>query len=159
MVDWEEWHRKSFKVRAVQVTKENILEVAHLCGGEYRTKVDIEGWVRNKPQEHIYLHKGGGTGGHRQAMAFVGDWILTTNGISFRIYTDKAFRGVFETRDEKVLREHMTDVDVHARNTKVLQLVLRAMRAQDVATYYSDGQGDLDLVAKETADEIVKLFG
>jgi hypothetical protein len=158
VVEFDEWHRKSFKVRAVQVTEENMVALAQLCGGEYRETIDIPGWNRNKPKAHIYLPKGSGTGGHRQTMAFVGDWILTTNRISFRIYADKAFRGVFESPEEKVHREHHTYPEVHARNHTVLQLVMRAMQAQASATFYSDSQGDMDLMAKQTSDEILKLF-
>jgi hypothetical protein len=49
------------------------------------------------------------------------------------------------------------DTKVQARRMSVLQLVMAAMRKQDAATYHGDQQG-MDLVAKETAEQIDKLY-
>jgi hypothetical protein len=44
------------------------------------------------------------------------------------------------------------------RHAKITEIVTRAMAAQAKATYHSDSVGELDIVAKNAADEIVKLF-
>lgn len=50
------------------------------------------------------------------------------------------------------------DVRIHARNAMVLQLVISAMNAQADATHYGSIDFGTDLVAKETAEKIIKLF-
>ncbi len=49
------------------------------------------------------------------------------------------------------------EVEKHDRDTTVLHMVTAAMAKQAKATYHSDTDG-MDLVAKQTADAIVKLF-
>lgn len=47
--------------------------------------------------------------------------------------------------------------EIHARNASVLRLVIAAMQKQADATYCGDTDG-MDLVAKKTSEEIIKLF-
>ncbi|AWN05942.1 hypothetical protein SEA_CRICKO_79 [Streptomyces phage CricKo] len=44
------------------------------------------------------------------------------------------------------------------KQAKITEIVTRAMAAQAKATYHTDSMGELDIVAKNAADEIVKLF-
>lgn len=44
------------------------------------------------------------------------------------------------------------------KHAKITEIVTRAMAAQAKATYHSDTLGELDIVAKNAADEIINLF-
>lgn len=89
--------RKRLDVDAVQVSAENMEEVAEWCGGSIKgdgttkhIKVNI-----NRPLSE------------RQTKAFVGDWVLHSV-TGFRIYTPKAFENGFQlvkTGDPKPERE------------------------------------------------------
>lgn len=137
------YSRKAFVVQGIQVTAENMNEVAAWCLGEVREKVDVEGWSRKNNGRHIYVDKTE-PGGRRMSMAFVGDWILC-NENRFRIYSDKSFRGVFEP----------STVDPAQRYADVYTLVVSAMRRQAAATYNGDTDG-MDLVADEIVKKILK---
>jgi hypothetical protein len=72
-------------IQAVQVTEENMQEVAEFCGGEV---------VRGKDDEPDYIRlrtKGALT---KRPTAYEGDWIFKS-GTTYKIYTEKAFQRVF----------------------------------------------------------------
>lgn len=89
-IETEKYARTTFYVDAVQVTAENMEDVAKWCGGELATetrqgrrlvryiKVDV-----NNPMSE------------RQTKAFIGNWVLK-GGTGFKVYTDKAFQGCFQ---------------------------------------------------------------
>lgn len=86
--------RKPFYVEAVQVTAENLEQVAEWAKGEIRRAQGPNGegeqsyikvWVQRPLDE-------------RQTMAFVGDWILYA-GTGFKVYTQRAFDKSFELAD------------------------------------------------------------
>jgi len=101
--------RKPFYVDAVQVTEENILEVAKWCDGEVRwtksknvevtrrreveiqetTEPDVDDrrqYVRVRVVHPL---------NDRQTMAFVGDWVLYS-GSGYKVYTKKAMLENFD---------------------------------------------------------------
>lgn len=84
--------RKPFFIDAVQVTADNIDEVAEWCTGsvheDERKKNIGEDYRYVKVRVHRPLSE-------RQTKAFVGDWVLYA-GTGYRVYTDKAFVGSFE---------------------------------------------------------------
>lgn len=82
--------RKPFEVEAVQVTEDNIGDVADWCDGELRSTAE------NIPFVKVKVHRPLTT---RQTRAFVGDWILYA-GRGFKVYTTKAFETSFEKADE-----------------------------------------------------------
>jgi hypothetical protein len=84
-VETKVYSRKTFEVEAVQVTKENINDVADWCDGEIRLTGD------NVPFIKVKVHRPLTT---RQTRAFVGDWILFA-GRGFKVYTSKAFFSSF----------------------------------------------------------------
>ena len=85
MIETSKFARKPFEVEAVQVTTDNLEEVATWCKGELTTegdtkfiKVDVANFINE-----------------RQTKAFVGDWVLyASNG--YKVYTNKAFKKNFE---------------------------------------------------------------
>jgi len=138
--------RKSFSVEAIQVTEENMADVAEWCGGKVLTAShQPDNGVSSRPRMFIKVHVPNARS-PRQTTAFVSDWILKS-GQSFKIYTEKAFRSTFQ--------DPYTDQDLVCL---VEQKVRSAMAAQDVATYYSEGSDGTSVVASQTAKDIVKLL-
>lgn len=96
-VNPKKYVRKPFYVEAIQVTPENMEEVAQWCSGEVRaSKKTPEGedeqyikvWVQRPLDE-------------RQTKAFAGDWILYA-GTGFKVYMTKAFEKSFEAVPESL---------------------------------------------------------
>ena len=87
----EQYQRKSFEVDAIQVTEENLEEVAKWCQGDVRTEKSRRGDEEKryvKVRVHVPLNP-------RQTKAFVGDWVLYA-GAGYKVYTDNAFQNSFE---------------------------------------------------------------
>lgn len=83
----QKYARKPFYIDAVQVTEENMAEVAEWCGGTQREA--------NGPEAahiKIKVHR---PFTPRQTKAFVGDWVLKSE-TGFKIYTPVAFERGFE---------------------------------------------------------------
>lgn len=78
--------RKPFTVDALQVTEENISEVAEWCQGTLEEASNKDKYIRVRV--HRPLHD-------RQTKAFVGDWVLYTAS-GYKVYTPKAFEATFE---------------------------------------------------------------
>jgi hypothetical protein len=78
--------RKPFEVDCVQVTAENLEEVAEWCQGDIRLNDKGDGYV--KVRVHSPLTE-------RQTKAFAGDWVLYANK-GYKVYTEKAFDRAFE---------------------------------------------------------------
>ncbi len=113
MIETNTFVRKPFQVEGVQVTAENMANVAEWC----------EGRIRN-------LHNGDNGEGHtvyikvrvhrpltdRQTMAFVGDWVLSA-GKGFKVYTTKAFENSFEPVEPEQAEQLTFPRDNHDLNT------------------------------------------
>ena len=87
----ERFARRPFFIDAVQVTAENMHDVAKWCDGEVRTTVRTpdgpdESYV--KVRVHRPLND-------RQTQAFISDWLLYA-GSGYKVYTIKAFTKNFE---------------------------------------------------------------
>lgn len=54
--------------------------------------------------------------------------------------------------------EETARVKVKGQYAEVEELVRQAMRKQDVATYYERGSDGMDIVARETAKQIMDVF-
>lgn len=92
----EEFERLPFTIQAIEVTNENIKQVAKWCGGQVRTtgKRGIQKYIKVDVKRAL---------NERQTMAYIGDWVLKA-GSGFKVYTPKAFSESFR---KKV--EHMTE--------------------------------------------------
>jgi hypothetical protein len=113
------YSRKPFDVVAVELSQENIEEVAQWCGGEVRTSD---------------LSKSGGLEGYqqyikvpvkrplndRQTRAYYGDWVVEAND-SFKVYTPKAFVSSFEKQGEHML-ETIDRMDANIAEEEKLEL-------------------------------------
>lgn len=153
----EKYARTTFYVEAVQVTAENIEDVAKWCGGELKHETRqgrrlvqyIEVEVNNPMSE-------------KQKRAFVGNWVLKA-GTGFKVYTEKAFRSCFykvipatETADElwvnqDPLFETPLEQEVEARQKNLdHQIVTGVPLDREVPRY--ELQGDLAIPVNRAAE-------
>lgn len=82
--------RKSFEVEAVQVTEENMNDVAQWCQGRVVNATNDEG-KHVKVRVMRVMEE-------RQTKAFVGDWVLYA-GTGYKVYNAKAFQKSFDPLD------------------------------------------------------------
>lgn len=76
--------RKPFDVDAVQVTTDNIAEVAAWCQGSVEAENDAQ-YIKVRVIRVL---------NERQTKAFIGDWVLYA-GTGYKVYTDRAFKKSF----------------------------------------------------------------
>lgn len=85
--------RNPFDIEAVQVTAENIEEVATWCGGAIKMAKATE-----KRNEARFIQVDVTRPlNDRQRKAFPGDWVLRSGG-GFKVYTPKAFKECFSPK-------------------------------------------------------------
>lgn len=111
MIETMKYVRVPFHVDAVQVTAENMAEVAKWCGGQIATVTD-DGVVSVSGSKFINVRHVKRPLTPRQKRAFVGDWVLYA-GSGFKVYTDTAFQKCFEPKPRKVwdLAADSTELD------------------------------------------------
>jgi hypothetical protein len=85
MIETSKYVRKPFYVDAIQVTSENMNDVAAWCNGAIQPS-DKTLYIQVDVAKPI---------SPRQTMAFPGDWILSA-GPGFKVYTNRAFQNSFE---------------------------------------------------------------
>lgn len=89
VMDIQKFVRRSFDVRAVQVTEDNLEEVTAWAHG------DLQG-----DGDRIYISvKVKHPLNKRQTQAFVGDWVLKTQK-GFKVYQDEAFKRNFQPYED-----------------------------------------------------------
>lgn len=93
MIETAKYQRKPFEVEGVQVTAENMAEVAEWCQGEIQETSGNTGVEVTEPSKyiHVRVHRAIHP---RQTKAFVGDWVLYA-GTGYKVYTKKAFENSF----------------------------------------------------------------
>jgi hypothetical protein len=110
-LDIVEYIRKPFTVKAVEVTAENMEEVAKWCRGTIRTEPSSENG-QGEGQKYIKVEVKRAIS-ERQTRAMVGDMVLRA-GSGFKVYTPKAFAQSFDRKvkdmmavvENMVKREH-----------------------------------------------------
>lgn len=104
-VKLEKFVRKQFPVEAVQVTAENMEEIAKWCKGTIEStdssiaeqlNKPVQTWIRIDTLKPI---------DDRQTQAFVGDWVVVFNR-GYKIYKNNAMNNSFD----KVAEEKVKDV-------------------------------------------------
>lgn len=91
MIKTKQYTRKPFNVDAIQVTAENMADVAAWCMGEIR-QVTQKG--TNRSTDYILVRVLRPLT-PRQTQAFVGDWILYA-GTGYKVYPNEAFLKNFD---------------------------------------------------------------
>jgi hypothetical protein len=139
-----EWVRKSFRVKAVQVTRENYLEIADWTGGEVVWKTRGASYVKID------------CGSKKESRtAFAGDWVtclITYNDgeapeePNFRVYNNSTFLQAF--------KQIMSEADKFAKiHNKLMMLI----RAQDSATYHGESSAGMIELVDKTARELCEM--
>lgn len=113
------YSRVPFHVDAVQVTEENLEQIAEWAGGEVktanRTIRDAEGKPTGEKEKARYIkietHR---PLNERQTRAFIGDWVLKSDS-GFKIYTAKAFSECFVPSNSVTFVNSMPTDPAHER--------------------------------------------
>lgn len=95
-LETKRYNRKTFTVEAIQVTPENMADVAKWCGGEIRSDANKEG---NLSRDYIKVDVKNPLR-DKQTMAFLGCWVLKSGRNVFKVYTNASFNKSFEARAE-----------------------------------------------------------
>lgn len=88
--------RKPQFVDAIEVTEENIAEVAEWCKGEVRTQQILGGDGETEQYIKVKVHR---PLTDRQTKAFVGDRVVYANK-GYKVYPEKAFARTFDKVEE-----------------------------------------------------------
>jgi hypothetical protein len=96
----EEFWRIPFPVKGVQVTEENMQEVANWCRG--KVNVEAVGTVDNASPRRFIKVKVEKAITDKQTRARVGDYVLRSPS-GFKVYTEQAFLKCFGQKREEVL--------------------------------------------------------
>lgn len=89
----EKFVRRPFHVQAVQITADNMAEVAKWCGGTIKSEGAVS-FIKVDVQHPVNV---------RQTQGYVGNWVLKA-GEQFKVYQDKAFKATFQQDKTKVER-------------------------------------------------------
>lgn len=104
MLKTEKYLRRQFPVDAIQVTAENMGEVARWCKGEIlTTDSQIARGLNKEPIKFIKVDVQNPMD-ERQTRAFVDDWVLFANN-GFKVYTPRAFEKTFDPVFQEVPKE------------------------------------------------------
>lgn len=113
-IDPVKYVRKPLYVQAIQVSEENFAEAAAWAHGKITAS---DGSSVNTVDPHTqYIHvRVHNPINPKQTKAYIGDWILYTDR-GYKIYTDKAFKSVFNQVESKVDKAVALPIEV-AHNT------------------------------------------
>lgn len=144
MIETTTFQRKTFRVKAVQVTEENLDELAKWCGGAVRLEpIGMDGF---KPYVEVTTCRvpTARISRHVKDRAYVGDWITRlSDANNFRVYRNKSFKVAFEK-----LPEPAEKLDV------IVEILADFVADRDDAM----NQADMYSVHQEAAKKIVALF-
>jgi hypothetical protein len=136
--------RKPFYVDVVQVTEDNMEEVAQWCMGDVRVTEKPEGAVEEKYVK-VRVHR---PLTERQTKAFIGDYVLYA-GTGFKVYTPRAFEKSFE-KVTTLTKEQADEAGIHPPiEKKPTPAMLAKSKAPDV-DYRDAGSGQY--VSEEYAE-------
>lgn len=93
-VQTQQFVRKEFAVEAVQVTPDNMADVAKWCVGKIMSDGEKEGHLS---RDYIKVRVAYPIN-ERQTQAYLGDWVLKS-GKSFKVYTNSAFEKSFRPKE------------------------------------------------------------
>jgi hypothetical protein len=131
--------RKTYSVKAVRLTRDNIQAVAIEINAEYSESPNLVSSDTNTPVPNIFISR---------SRAFIGDWVVQFGEDLYVVFEHENFMRKFLTHSEKASTDE--------KYAKVFDLVQKAMLAQDSATYHGDGSGEMDLVTVRTTLKILE---
>lgn len=112
MIEPQTYFRKPVPVKVLQVTDENMRDVARWCGGKIQTAKKRG----DKPAASYIQVQVLRAMNARHTRAFVGDWVLFMEGSGFKVFPDDAFQKSYEPQKKP---ETVVD-NVTAEVSKVL---------------------------------------
>lgn len=100
-LETQKYQRKPFAVDAVEVTQQNMYDVARWCGGKVQTAGAEDPARRGQKYIKVQVKK---PLDDRQTQAYVGDWVLSSGQgpWGFKVYTPKAFESSFEKQVDRM---------------------------------------------------------
>lgn len=119
MLTLQKYVRKAFVVEAVEVTPDNIHEVAQWCGGEVRTSDLSQQGGQEGFQQYIKVFVKRPLN-DRQTRAYYGDWVLSAS-TGFKVYSAKAFTSSFEKKIDHMMQT-VQRMDVRAEQEETSEL-------------------------------------
>lgn len=126
--------RRTYSVQAVRLTLDNYKQIADYLGWEYHEKGPDGPYIGDT---HPLAPEAG-----------IGDWVVKGDaGEEILTYAHDDFLEQFRTHSEQISEDE--------KYAKVFELVTKAMRKQDAATYHGDSTG-MDLVAIETTKKLLE---
>lgn len=85
-IEIKKYISKPTTVEAIQITKDNMAEVADWCAGEVRTHKDEHGKIEKYVKVKVWRAQS-----EKLSQGFIGNWVLK-RGTGYKVYTDKAFK-------------------------------------------------------------------
>jgi len=124
--------RKTYSVEAIRLTNDNYQKVADEIGGIGETEDGHPVVLFNSVVGKVE--------------AFIGDWVIQISENRYYRMDPETFARKYHTHSERASEDE--------KYARVHNLVLEAMRKQDVATYHGDSNG-MDIVAVEITNKII----
>lgn len=106
-MELQEFVRKPFPVKAVEIDFKNAYEVAEWCGGRVELKKTrlMGGAGKGEMDLPTVVFKGTGDNRDKEFTAGLGDWIVELRG-NFRVFKKAQFKATFEAvKEEPILHE------------------------------------------------------
>lgn len=113
MIETNKFARKPFYVDAVQVTAENIEQVAAWCSGDVRTEENNSKYIKVRVARPM---------NERQTKAYIGDWVLYA-GTGYKVYTNKAFVANFDQQGQETKIHSTPQEELHVADPTPTDLV------------------------------------
>jgi hypothetical protein len=126
--------RKSYSVKAICISKNNIEDVADALGGKVLT---YEGTTQAFGVASNY------------GRADLGDWYITIANLN-QILSPEQFMKRYWTHAEQTSEDE--------KYAKIFNLVMSALSHRDQATRFNDDIGGMDLLAIQTTKKIMEQF-
>jgi hypothetical protein len=98
------YKRKPFFVKEIQVTAENLKDVAEWCGGT----VEVESFRKQRIQVPFIKVNVKEPRSDKQTKAYITDHILIA-GSGFKVYTDSAFKNSFDLAQDEEFAQDTAD--------------------------------------------------
>lgn len=134
-METKKYVRNPVYVDAIQVTGQNMREIASWCNGSIQTvgdKVKAE-FIKLDVKRPL---------GDRQTKAFIGDWVLSTDS-GFKVYTPKAFKNSFSEHIVYTEADALAQLDEEPASEEMKELADKTLKA------FEEPDEELDIIARE----------
>lgn len=123
---------------AMQITKENVHDVAVWCGKKIGSVQTSLGYGRYAKETFITWDS--------ESIAVVSDWVIKTDDGKFKVVTDEEYLAILSSEEKD-----------KERYERVLAIVKRALIDQDAATYHGNSTGVVQR-AENATQQILEII-